>query len=191
MLNKEKLINNLNFNVMKKKIFIVVFILSAFYSVSSYAQFNPYTEKAKMLSVGIGASGWGIPLYGRYEQAVADNITIGGTLSFQSKTESYTGYKWKHTIVGLNGRGSYHFNELLKAPDIWDFYAGASLGYFFWNTEYNGSGTDVYSGSGDGGFSIGAHVGGRYFVNDKIAINLELGGGTVLGGATLGVTFML
>jgi outer membrane immunogenic protein len=176
---------------MKKRIFIWVFILSAFYSASSYAQFEPYADKAKMLSVGIGISGWGIPLYARYEHPVADNITIGGTVSFQTKSETYTGYKWKHTIVGLNGRGSYHFNELLKAPDQWDFYAGASLGYFFWNTDYEGSGTDIYSGSGTGGFSVGAHIGSRYFVSDKIAINLELGGGTVLGGGTLGVTFML
>lgn len=176
---------------MKKKILIGVFIFSAFYSLSSYAQFNPYAENAKMLSVGVGASSWGIPLFVRYEHPVADNITIGGTVSFQSKTETYTGYKWQHSIVGLNGRGSYHFNELLKAPDEWDFYAGASLGYFFWNTKYEGSGSTIYAGSGTGGFSIGAHVGGRYFVSDKIAINLEFGGGTVLAGGTIGVTFIL
>src|SRR5690606_16681170 len=102
-----------------------------------------------------------------------------------------SGNKWKNNIFGLNARGSYHFNELLNAPDEWDFFAGASLGYYFWNVSYEGSGSYVYPGSGSGGFSLGAHVGGRYFISDKIGITLEVGGGTVLAGGTLGVTFLL
>jgi hypothetical protein len=176
---------------MKNRFFIGVFILLMIFSSNSYAQFNPFTENAKMISVGVGLSGWGIPIFARYEQAVADNITVGGTLSIQTKTETYSGYKWKHNIFGANLRGSYHFNELLNVPDEWDFFAGASLGYFFWNTSYEGSGSNIYTGSGNGGFSVGAHVGGRYFIKENLGITLELGGGNVLGGGTLGVTFVL
>jgi hypothetical protein len=174
---------------MKNKIFIGVFILLLMITTSSFAQFNPYTDNSKLVTVGVGASGWGIPLFVRYEMAVANNITVGGDFSFQSKTENIV-YKWKHTIVGLNGRGSYHFNELLNASDEWDFYAGATLGYYIWNTKYDGSGSFVYSGSGNGGFSIGAHVGARYFVNEKLGITAEAGGGSILAGGTIGVTFL-
>ena len=104
----------------------------------------------------------------------------------------YGSYKWKHTITGINARGSYHFNELLNAPSDWDFYAGASLGYYIWNTKYDGSGSSyVYNGSGSGGLGLSGHVGARYFVKDNLGITLELGGGSVLSGGTLGVTFIL
>jgi len=78
-------------------------------------------------------------------------------------------------------------------PDEWDLYGGLNLGYYIWNTKYDDiSGINVdYAGSGSGGFSIGLHVGGRYFINDKIGINLEFGGGTVLAGGTIGATFLL
>ncbi|MGE0021090.1 MAG: outer membrane beta-barrel protein [Draconibacterium sp.] len=177
---------------MKKKFLLVVFVLFTVCSVNSYAQFNPYTEGNGLLSVGVGASGWGIPVFVRYEHPVADNITVGGAFSYQSKSESYVGYKWKHTISGLNARASYHLNELLNVPNEWDFYGGASLGYYIWNTKYNGTGTSFdYTGSGSGGFSLGGHIGARYFVKENIGVVLELGGGTVLAGGTIGVTFLL
>jgi hypothetical protein len=145
-----------------------------------------------LLSVGVGASGWGIPVFVRYEHPVADNITVGGALSFQTKSENWSSYKYRHTITGLNARGSYHFNELLDAPSEWDFYAGASLGYYIWNTKYDGPGSSFsYSGSGSGGFNIGAHVGATYFFNERLGATLELGGGSVLAGGTIGVTFLL
>lgn len=177
---------------MKNKIFIGVLILFTMYSVNTNAQFNPYAKGNGLLSAGVGASSWGIPLFVRYEHPVVDNITVGGALSFQTKSEKISVYKWNHTITGLNARGSYHFNELLNVPDEWDIYGGASLGYFIWNTKYSGSGTTFdYTGSGSGGFSLGGHVGARYFFKEKIGVVLELGGGTVLAGGTVGVTFLL
>lgn len=177
---------------MKNKVLIGVTILFLACSMKSNAQFNPYSEGNGLLSAGVGASGWGIPVFVRYEHPVADNISIGGALSFQSKSENYINSKWRHTITGLNARGSYHFNELFNAPDEWDFYGGASLGYFIWNTKYTGTGMSFdYTGSGSGGFSIGGHIGARYFINEKLGIVLELGGGSVLTGGTVGVTFLL
>jgi hypothetical protein len=177
---------------MKTKKNFAIIAISGLISTSSLAQYNPYSDGSGLLSVGVGFSGWGIPVFARYEHPVADNITVGGTVSFQSKGETYASYKWKHTITGLNARGSYHFNELLNAPDEWDFYAGASLGYFIWNTKYDESGTIYdYTGSGSGGFGIGGHAGARYFVKENLAVTLELGGGSVLSGGSLGVTFLL
>ena len=156
------------------------------------AQFNPFNDNTKMLTVGIGATGWGIPIFARFEVPVYDNITVGGALSYQSKGENFGTSKWRHTIFGIGARGNYHFNELAELDDKWDLYAGLGLGYYIWNTNLKDDdlGSINYGGSGSGGFSVGIHVGGRYFVKDNIGINLELGGGTVLAGATIGATFL-
>jgi hypothetical protein len=129
---------------MKKKILIAVFVFFTMISSTGFAQYNPFSDGSKLFTVGVGASGWGIPIFVRYEQAVADNITVGGDLSFQSKSYTY----WKYTYYGLAVRGSYHFNEILDAPDEWDFYAGASLGFYLFKGKYTSSTYNVpFSGA--------------------------------------------
>ena len=172
-------------------IFALLAILFTAAPKNANAQFNPYPDHDKMLSAGFGITGWGVPIYARIEFPVYDNVTVGGGFSFQTKTENYFGYKYKHTIFGIIARGDYHFNELLEISDEWDVYAGLGLGYVNWNTKYEGGGTTItYGGAGSGGFSIGVHVGGRYFFSDNWAANLEFGGGNVLSGATIGVTYL-
>ncbi len=173
---------------MKNKLIILSLILFSFtlYSTKSLAQFNPYTEEVKMLSVGLGVSGWGIPIYVRFEMPVADNITVGGGLSFQSQGNSVilASSSYRTNTFGIVGRGNYHFNDLLNAPDEWDFYAGASIGYFI-----RSNSVDNISVSNE--VHVGVHVGARYFLNEKIALNAEAGGGIALSGASIGVTFFL
>lgn len=63
---------------------------------------------------------------------------------------------------------------------------------FLSRTKFDGPGSDYdYGGSGSGGFSIGAHVGARYFVKENIAVGIEAGGASVLSGGTLGAAFIL
>jgi hypothetical protein len=179
----------------------LVIALAVFFTNSAKAQFNPNTNHVKMVSAGLGLSSWGVPFFARFEVPVADsfedpffdNITVGGGVSFQAYGEHYFGYRWRHTIIGIHARSNYHFNELLEIDDQWDVYAGLNLGYYIWNTKYDdNSGFRVhYEGSGSGGLSLGLQIGGQYFINDNLGINLELGGGTVLSGGTVGVTFLL
>jgi outer membrane immunogenic protein len=169
-----------------KKIFIPFIIAMAFIlsTTVTQAQFNPYAEGVKMLTVGVGVSGWGIPVFGRFEAPVADNITVGGQLSYQSYGEGWVGGEWRHTIIGIQARGNYHFNELLELDnEAWDLYAGASLGYFIWNT------TTGYSGN-LGGVALGLQLGARYFLSQNIGLNLEFASGSVLSAGSLGVTFV-
>lgn len=169
-----------------------LFLIPSLQAQGENSPFEPQANGQLMFTAGIGASGWGIPLFGRLELPVSENITIGGGASYQSTSERFFGGKWRHSIIGLTARGSYHFNTLINLPDTWDFYGGASVGYYIWNTRYSGDlGITGYNGTGAGGTSIGFHAGGRYFVNEKIAVNLEAGGGTVIGGGTIGATFML
>ncbi len=172
---------------MKNKLIFSTLILIALYSTNSFAQFNPYSDEAKLLTAGLGISSWGIPLFVRYEHPVADNITVGGVLSYQSKGYGDSSYKWRISYFGISARGSYHFNELLNVNYSWDLYAGVSAGYYFGNV----SGDDFNNITAGGGFGLGVHVGARYFINEKIAINVDAGGGSLFGGGTIGVTFML
>ena len=88
--------------------------------------------------------------------------------------------------------------------------AGGEVGVFMYNNEDGGIGValsaaargnfhyefvqnlDTYLGLNLGilgrGFSIGGHLGARYYFGGNWGINLELGGGTTLGGS-LGVSY--
>lgn len=178
------------------KLLFGVLLTSVITFSSSHAQFNPYSDVNAMATVGIGVSGWGIPFYGRFEKGITDNISIGGQISYQSDKEEYSSFGfttgWRHTIIGLSARGNYHFNEILNIGDGWDLYSGASLGYYIWNTKTTGDDFgESYRGSGSGGLYLGFQVGGRYFINEKFAINAEFGRGTVLGSGMLGLTILL
>lgn len=180
---------------MSKFIISFVFAVIVFVAHPLHAQFEPKGSTAFMITAGIGASGWGIPLFGRLEIPVSESITVGGGVSYQTNNQTFSASnKWRHSIIGIHGRGNYHFNTLLDIPDNFDLYAGASIGYYVWNTTYKGdlSGI-VYGGTGSGGTSLGLHFGGRYFLGDshKTAVNLEVGGGNVISAGTIGVTFLL
>ena len=172
---------------MKKKFIVLAAFLSL--GFGAYAQQNH-------LNIGIGASGWGIPIYASYDFNVADNWNVVVGASFQQKTESFSGfgfsYKWQHTIIGVRAGAQYYFNELLNIDDQFDVYAAGYLGYYIWNTSYDGPGDEPdYTGSGSGGFGIGIAAGGRWYFTDKWAVNLELGGGNVMSGALLGVSLRM
>lgn len=168
---------------MKKASLLVVAVLALVFSTSVVnAQFNPYSDQSALLSVGIGVSGWGVPLFARLDYPVAENITVGGGLSYQSYSRfGLSGF----SLIGIQARGNYHFNELFElTSDEFDLYGGASLGYFIYNSP-----NDSFDNMG--GFSLGIQVGGRYFLSEKIALNAEFGGGSVISAATIGVTFLL
>ncbi len=159
------------------------------------SQFNPGENQQILANAGIGFSSYGIPIYASVDIGVADNITVGGGVSFQSNTERINvfsdSFRWKHTIFGIGLRGDYHFNELLELANEWDVYAGLGLDYYSWETKLKEGAGSVYSGSGSGGFGISARVGVRYFFNEKLGANLEFGGGSVLSAGRVGVTLKL
>jgi len=159
---------------------LALLIVAAFMLVyTSNAQ--PIEEGESQVNVGVGLSTYGLPVYGGIEFGVAENISVGGEVSYR-KWGRYSAYS--PSIITIAGIGNYHVNELLDVPPEFDIYAGLSLGYSIW------SDNDVYSYSwfrGSGVYFTG-QIGARYFVNDNFAINAELGGGTYSGGK-LGVTF--
>jgi len=146
---------------------------------------GPITEGQKQLNVGVGSSSWGVPLYLGLDYCVYKDITVGGELSYRYYTDHYLNDRYYHSIIGIAGNGNYHLNDILGLPSRWDFYAGLNLGFYIWNSPSD------YQGSQSSGLGLGAQIGGRYYINNKIGINLEFGSGNAFSGGKLGVTIKL
>ena len=146
----------------------------------------PLEEGGIQLNAGVGTSGWGTPVYVGLDFGVAKNWTVGGELSYQSYNQNVGATRIKSSILGLQANGNYHFNEVLNIPSEWDFYAGANLNYYNWNSKLNGS---SYNYPDEDNFGIGLQVGGRYFFSDNFGLNLQVGGGNVVSGAKIGITY--
>jgi len=166
---------------MKKSIFTII-ILLAF--GLSYGQ-NSLPKGSSQLNLGVGLSGWGVPVYIGMDFGVSNDITLGAELSFRSFRENWKSDHYRHNIIGISGNANYHFNRVLNIPDNLDFYAGLNLGFYAWSSPGD------YPGKHNSGIGIGAQIGGRYFFTDRIGINLEFGGGNAFAGGKFGLTFKL
>ncbi len=164
---------------MKKGILIVAL---SFFTFCGFSQ-APLAKGSQQLNAGVGFSGSGIPIYLGMDFGVHPDISVGGELSFRTYSTSDVGVRNVYSVFGVSANGNYHFNTLLEIPSNFDFYAGLSLGMYFWNS----SGSTVGNSSGIGG---GVQVGGRYFFSRNMALNLELTGGYSISGGKFGITFL-
>ena len=142
-----------------KKIALLVGLV--FIAATMFAQYGaaPLTKGQKQLNFGLGSSNHGIPAYIGMDFAVHNDITVGPVVKVRIDDD---------ISFGLLGRGDYHFNRIIGIPSNFDFYAGASVGFFSGNEDA-------------GGIDIGIQVGGRWYWSEKWGLNLEFGGGTGYG----------
>lgn len=138
------------------------------------------------VNIGLGvANGWGMPVYAGLDYGIHNDITVGA--EFSMATENYSG-DIKGRWIGAGINGNYHFNTLFKIPNKWDVYAGATLAYNSFSYRYNGSDYDYISGEASGvGFA--GQAGARYYFTDHLAVNVEVGGGTVASGGKIGLSY--
>jgi len=166
-----------------KKLFLTI----AFISTCGLAMAqSPLALGKTQLNFGVGFSGYGIPLYLGLDVSVHKDITLGGELSFRAYHDDYNGNNYSHSILGYSANGNYHFNSLMSIRRKWDFYAGLNLGFYTWTSPSDYPGVSHTSGLG-----LGAQIGGRYYFSEKGAINLEIGGGSLVSGGKIGLTFKL
>ena len=163
---------------MKKLILTAIVLMT---NVQLFAQ-GPLPKGSKQFNAGVGLSGWGVPVYLGMDFGVHPDISVGGELSFRRHSNKIAGFRYHHNITGISGNANYHFNRLLEIPSKWDVYAGLNLGFYIWSSP------DEYKGSESSGLGLGAQIGGRYYFNDKIGINLEFGGGNAFAGGKFGVS---
>jgi len=153
--------------------------------VSYFSNAQVIAKGESQINAGIGLSGWGIPVYANYEYGFSDVITGGVEGSYRSFFENYSNFNYKYTVLGVGAFANYHVNELLSIPEPWDVYTGAILGYYIINID------SEYSSSYGLGLSFGGQIGARYYFSDKMGVNLELNGGSVVTGGKLGLTIKL
>lgn len=160
---------------------------------------NGFKPNQSMLNMGLGLSGWGVPIALSYEFPInvdRMSVVLGGSFSSRRESFTYLGGKteWRHTIIGLQGGVNYYFDEYLDfvGPE-WDLYGSLRLAYFIWNTKADSTdGSEVeYSGSGSGGLGLDVVAGGRYHLNDRWALHTETGWGSIYSRWIFGATYKI
>jgi outer membrane immunogenic protein len=159
---------------MKKVVFFTVLIL---FTTTMYAQ--------NQLNVGVGLSDNSVPVFVGFDHSVSRDVTLGMELSYRDYSDSWNNVDYNHDVWGISGNANYHFNSVLNIPRNWDFYAGLNLGAYIWSSN------DNYHGDHSTGLGLGAQIGGRYYFNNKVAMNLEFGGGNEFSGGKIGLTIKL
>lgn len=163
---------------------ILVGIIICFAALTASAQ-APLSAGNAQLNLGVGFSGWGVPVYGGLDYAVDNDITIGAEVSYRSWNEGWHGYDYKHSITGICGNFNYHFGKALKMKPKWDLYGGVNIGFFIWSSPSG------YEGDHTSGLGLGAQIGIRYALSRVVALNLEFGGGNAFSGGKFGLTIKL
>lgn len=167
--------------MIKKSIFLLGMIMLTQAASAQYA-----LQKGKaQFNVGVGMSGWGIPVFAGVDIGVHKDMSIGAEVSFRRYRENWKSFYYNHTVTGIGINWNYHFNSLLSIPKQWDVYAGLNAGYYIWNSP------DLYGGDHVNGSGLGGQIGFRYYFNNKVGINLEGGSGTALSGGKLGLTIKI
>jgi len=145
----------------------------------------PVAVRQTQLNAGVGLSSWGVPVYIGLDFVVHPDVTIGGEASFRAYNERINKNRYNHSVIGLSGNFNYHFDRVLRLPSPWNLYAGLNLGFYVWNSPPN------YIGNRTSGLGLGAQFGVRYFFNNSVGINLEVGGGNAFSGGKIGLTFRI
>ncbi len=163
---------------------LILGVVLAMVSAVGFSQ-NPLGVGQNQLNVGVGLSGWGVPVYLGLDHGISRDFTIGGELSYRSYDEKWDNDHYDHNILGISANLNYHFNHALEMSNEWDFYIGPNLGF------YSFSSPDGYHGRYSSEVGVGAQLGFRYYLSSKVGLNLEFGGGNAFSGGKFGLTFKL
>lgn len=165
--------------------YLVLFMLIGLNCFKGYSQEN--YGKTLNLGLGIGYHFRAPVLHLNYEFDVAKSFTLAPFISFYTYSNRYyygdpnKGYRYygyRRTVVPIGVKGTYYFDELLKANSKWDFYLGGSLGFAIvsssWENGYYGP-TDVYGTTSP--LYLDFHAGAEYHLSSKLGLFLDLSSG--------------
>lgn len=151
---------------------------------ATYAQ-SPLPIHKTQLNLGVGLSNWGVPIYAGVDYGINRDLSLGLEFSTRSYNENWNNGSYHHTVSAFIGNANYHFNTALNIPTKYDFYAGLNIGFNIWNSP------TAYTGNHTSGLAIGAQIGGRYYLSQKTALNLEFGGGNSATNSKFGLSIIL
>lgn len=177
-----------------KKAIIAIFFFITLLSFNVNAQKDKYTEKfGNTLNLGLGIGGYSgyygyvgrtLPVFHiNYELNVAKNFTLAPFISFFTYKNDYYWsnhqyYYYRETVIPIGVKGTYYFDQLLRASSNWDFYAAGSLGFSIvkssWENGYPGD-RNYYRNASP--LFLDLHAGAEYHINNKIGLFLDLSTG--------------
>jgi hypothetical protein len=106
-------------------------------------------------------------------------IAGGAGIDFYSWSNDYSFGEYKYSVIPLQVFGNYHF--VIESNKKLDPYAGLAFVYSIVNASWEGSGV---AATADGNYTdIAGQAGLRYFLNDKVALQGQIG----FGYGTLGL----
>ncbi len=129
-------------------------------------------------SIGVQAER-GFTQPGKYGPGI---ISFGAGIDHYSWDWNYVGGKYDYSVTPIEVFSNYHF-RIGTQPRL-DPYAGLALVYSVVSASYSGAGIASTSSSSS---DIAGHVGARYFLSDKVAVQAQLGFG--YGTMSLGATW--
>ncbi|MDD2797285.1 MAG: hypothetical protein PHV20_01705 [Bacteroidales bacterium] len=176
-----------------KHLSAIIICILAFYTSGVRAEKHASSDRyGHTLNVGIGIGGYSgyynyvgqsLPvLNANYEFTVANNFTLAPFISFYNYSNSY----YHESVIPIGVKGSYYFDDILKASHNWDFYLAGSLGTAIvnstWDNNYNGNRNYYHNGNP---LLLDIHIGTEYHLTRNLGIFLDLSSGV----STLGLSF--
>lgn len=154
----------------------------------------PAEKYGNTLNLGLGVGGYmghygyvghSLPVFHiNYELNVARNFTLAPFISISTYTKKYWWgnnnhpyefYTYRETIIPIGVKGTYYFDQILRANPKWDFYLAGSLGFAIrnstWSNDYYGD-RDYYRNSNP--LFLDLHIGTEYHFNNRIGAILDL-----------------
>jgi hypothetical protein len=162
----------------------------------------PATEKyGNTLNMGLGVGyygyvGYAMPVvHANYEFDVMKNLTLAPFItcySYQSHyywgnpKYPYRDYYYRQTVIPVGVKGTYYFDQILRANPKWDFYLAGSLGIAIrkttWESDYYGETTMQNHTTG---LYLDAHIGTEYHLGHTAGLFLDLSTGISTFGLAL------
>jgi hypothetical protein len=177
-----------------KKITLICLLFITIGTFKMYSQNAISAEKyGKTLNAGVGIGYYGYAdnnmpvLHLDFEFDVAKNLTLAPFISFYAYRNyyywgnphyPYREYYYRTTVIPIGVKGTYYFDQILKAGSKWDFYLAGSLGFAIRKTTWeNGYYGETYVRHGSSGLYFDGHIGTEYHMNSKIGLFLDLSSG--------------
>ncbi|MEE4260251.1 MAG: hypothetical protein V2I62_10850 [Bacteroidales bacterium] len=167
-----------------KKIILILTFCCVFIILKAQEE-SPTLKGKTQLNIGLGIFGWGganiYPLHAGVDFFIINHLSLGIDMNW--RYINYTSHA--HQLFSAQAVIDYHLNEVMQLPNAWDVYAGikAGPGYMTdpdnWNALYDDGIKFVFDG----------RFGGRYYFNEKLAVNAEIGLMTISESKTSGIAF--
>jgi len=150
-------------------------------------------KHGKTLNAGLGIGyygyiGYSTPvLHADFEFDVAKNLTLAPFITYFSYHNyyywgnphyPYREYSYRQTVIPIGIKGTYYFDQILKAGSKWDFYLAGSIGFAYRTTVWeNGYYGETYVNQGASGLYLDGHIGAEYHLNKPLGLYLDLSSG--------------